>query len=129
MSATAIRPQAQLGFAAAEAYDASHPTYPAAAVNQLLQHLEVAGVQRAKILEIAAGTGKFTEALAARPEKYEIVAVEPHDDMRLQLANKKLPGVTVLKGTAENLEDVEDGAFAAVIAAQVSWIFPHRRCC
>ena len=58
MSAGAIRPQAQLGFAAAEAYDAGRPTYPPAAVDQFLQHLEVAGVQRAKILEIAAGTAE-----------------------------------------------------------------------
>jgi hypothetical protein len=58
MSVSGIRPEAQVGFAAAEAYDAGRPAYPSEAVDQLLQHMQVAGVQGAKILEIAAGTGQ-----------------------------------------------------------------------
>lgn len=69
--------------------------------------------------EVPTGTGKFTEALSARPEQYEIVAVEPHDDMRQQLSNKQLPRVTVVNGTAEKMPAAEDGAFAAAVAAQV----------
>lgn len=119
MATSGIRPEAQSGFAAAAAYDASRPTYLPEAVDRLLEKLQVANLQSARILEIAAGTGKFTEVLAARPEQFEIVAVEPHDDMRQELSNKKLPGVTVVKGTAEHIEGIEDGGFAAVIAAQV----------
>ena len=119
MSNSGIRQEAQTGFAAAAAYDAGRPTYLSETVDLLLQKLGVVGVQRAKILEIAAGTGKFTEVLSARPEQFEIVAVEPHDEMKQQLSNKQLHGVTVVKGTAENLQGIEDGSFAAVIAAQV----------
>lgn len=120
MAESGLRKEAQTGFAAAAAYDAGRPTYLPEVVDLLLQKLEVSGVQGAKILEVAAGTGKFTEVLSRRPEKFDIVAVEPHDDMKQQLSNKKLERVTVVKGTAENLQVIQDGAFAAVIAAQVS---------
>ena len=119
MTSARIRPEAQTGFAAAAAYDAGRPTYRAEAVDLLLGKLDLAGVQGAKILDLAAGTGKFTEALSARPEEYEIVAVEPHDDMRQQLSDKKLHRVTVVDGSAEDLEHISDGTFAAVLVAQV----------
>jgi SAM-dependent methyltransferase len=119
MADSGLRKEAQTGFAAAAAYDAGRPTYLPEVVDLLLQKLEVSGVQGAKILEVAAGTGKFTEVLSRRPEKFDIVAVEPHDDMRQQLSNKKLERVTVVKGTAESLQGIQDGGFAAVIAAQV----------
>ena len=119
MATSGIRQEAQSGFFAAAAYDQGRPTYLPEAVESLLRNLGVAGVQGAKILEVAAGTGKFTDALSGRPEQFEIVAVEPHDEMKQQLSNKKLERVTVVKGTAENLQGIEDGVFAAVIAAQV----------
>lgn len=119
MASSGIKPEAQTGFAAAVEYDAGRPTYSPDAVDQLLKHLEVAGVQGARILEVAAGTGKFTEVLAARPEQFDIVAVEPHDGMRQELSNKSIARVTITKGAAEDLTGIEDGAFAAVIAAQV----------
>jgi ubiquinone/menaquinone biosynthesis C-methylase UbiE len=119
MAASGLRHEAQTGFAAAAAYDAYRPNYPPKAVDELLRKLEVEGVEGARIADLAAGTGKFTELLSARPEKFQIVAIEPHDDMRAQLEQKKLRGVTVVKGTAEDLSQLTDGAFAAVVAAQV----------
>jgi SAM-dependent methyltransferase len=118
-----INPLAQTGFASAAAYDAYRPSFPPEAVDELLKHLEVHGVEGARIADLAAGTGKFTEILSARPEKYEVVAIEPHDDMRAQLEQKKLRGVTVVNGAAEDMSKLDDGKFAAVIAAQVrhSW--------
>ena len=116
-----IRQQAQTGFAAAAAYDAYRPSYPAEAVQQLLEACEVADVERAKIADLAAGTGKFTELLVRRPEKYAILAIEPHDGMRAELEKKELRGVTVVKGTAENMPEVPDEDLAAVIASQVSF--------
>ena len=119
MAASGLKHEAQTGFAAAAAYDTYRPTYPPKAVDELLRKLEVEGVEGARIADLAAGTGKFTELLSARPEKFQIVAIEPHDDMRAQLEQKKLRGVTVVKGTAEDLSQLTDGAFAAVVAAQV----------
>ena len=120
MSQSNISQAAQSGFAPAAEYDAHRPTYPAEAVEQLLQYLEVSGVKGAKVADLAAGTGKFTEILARRPEQYEVVAIEPHDGMRGQLERKNLPRVQVVKGTADSMSDIPDESFDALVAAQVS---------
>ncbi|EXJ96068.1 hypothetical protein A1O1_01194 [Capronia coronata CBS 617.96] len=109
---------AQAGFASASAYDAHRPSYPAEAVDRLLESLGMAGVKGAKIADLAAGTGKFTEILARRPEEYDIVAIEPHDAMREQLQRKALPRVRVVKGTADNMSDIPKESVACVITAQ-----------
>ncbi len=120
MKSAEISDVARTGFAAADAYDAHRPSYPAEAVEQFLRGLEIAGVRAAKVADLAAGTGKFTEILAARPEEYDIVAIEPHDGMRAQLEQKHLPRVRVVRGTADDMSDIPDGSLAAVVAAQVS---------
>jgi ubiquinone/menaquinone biosynthesis C-methylase UbiE len=112
--------EAQTGFASAAAYDKSRPSYTPTVVESLLKSLEVSGVQQARIVDVGAGTGKFTELLAARPEQYEIIAVEPHDGMRAELERKQLKGVKVVKGTADDMPDVKSGSAAAVTVAQVS---------
>ena len=111
---------AEKGFAGASAYDAHRPTYPPEAVSQLLSALQVTGTEGAKIADLAAGTGKFTELLAARPEGYKIVGIEPHNGMREQLESKKLKGVSVVSGTAEEMRAIADESLDAVIASQVS---------
>ena len=117
-SADGINERAKSGFAKGTAYDLHRPTYSATVVQLLLENLKVSDQKGAKILDLAAGTGKFTEALAARDEGYEIVAVEPHGQMRQVLEEKKLPGVTVKDGSAENIQ-LEDDSVDAVICAQV----------
>jgi SAM-dependent methyltransferase len=120
------------GFKDASAYDAHRPSYPAEAVDALLRHLKIADKANVNVVEIAAGTGKFTELLAKRHENYNIHAVEPHAGMRFQLEAKKLRDVTVLDGHAANMP-VEDGWADACIAAQsfhwyssaYSWIGSH----
>lgn len=107
------------GFKDAAAYDTYRPSYPKEAVDLLLNKLKVAGQTDARIVEIAAGTGKFTELLAARPERFLVKAVEPHDGMRGKLAEKDLPAVQVLEGKADKMP-VEEEWGDACIAAQVS---------
>lgn len=109
---------AQTSFSNSTAYDAHRPTYPAESVQHLLEQCRVAGKRGARIIDLAAGTGKFTEALAAREEGFEIIAVEPHADMRKVLKERGLKGVTVLDGTAEEVP-VENGWADAVFVAQV----------
>jgi len=107
------------GFKNAAAYDTHRPSYPQEAVDTLLSRLNltsVAGGQSAKMVEIASGTGKFTELLVAKPG-LEIIAVEPHEGMRAQLAAKNLEAVTVLDGHAGKLP-VEDGWADGYLAAQ-----------
>ena len=70
------------------------------------------------IVELASGGGKFTEVLAARPERYSIKAVEPHGPMREKLVEKDLPGVEVLNGKADKMP-VESEWGDACIVAQV----------
>lgn len=105
------------GFKDAKAYDTHRPSYPSEAVQSLLAHLGLAGKSKARIIDLAAGTGKSTELLSARPEEYEILAVEPTASMRETLAEKKLRGVGVKEGTAEKM-DVEDGWADGIVVAQ-----------
>lgn len=121
-------PIALAGFSAAASYDAHRPSYIAPALTHLLEQLNVASVPHAKVLDLAAGTGKFTELLAARPEDYEIVAVEPHKDMLATLRAKDLKGVSVKEGDAYDIP-VGDGWADAVVVAQVRGSFVHRTVC
>lgn len=70
-------------------------------------------------MDLGAGTGKFTAQLAEREEGYEILAVEPHDEMRKVLEGKAMRGVRAVKGTGEDMKDVEGGWADAVVVAQV----------
>lgn len=116
---TAMDPQVGPGFSKGLEYDQHRAIYADDAVEKLLQSLQVSGKQNARILDLAAGTGKFTEALARRPEQFEILAVEPLENLRDILAQKKLPGVTVADGEASRIP-VEDATIDAVVVAQVS---------
>ncbi|KAI9171365.1 methyltransferase [Paramyrothecium foliicola] len=113
------------GFSDAQAYDAHRPSYPTGAVDSLLKHLRVADKPGSKIIDLAAGTGKFTELLAQRGEHYEILAVEPHEKMRQTLVSKNLQGVEACKGTAEKM-DVPDGWADAIIVAQAFHWFANK---
>jgi ubiquinone/menaquinone biosynthesis C-methylase UbiE len=108
----------QNGFAKASSYDKYRPTYSHEEVEHLLTDLQLTDRHGAKVLDLGAGTGKFTEVLAARPEKFETVAVEPHDDMRAELEKKSLQGVQVLKGWASSIP-VHSQSVDAVVVAQV----------
>lgn len=105
------------GFKDASAYDAYRPSYLPEAVESLLRHLQIADCPNANIVEIASGTGKFTELLAKRHESYNIHAVEPHRGMASQLVAKQLPNVKVTEGHAADMP-VEGGWGDACIAAQ-----------
>lgn len=113
-----INARAQTGFAKAEAYDKHRPSYGPVSVQNLLEQTRVAGKHGASIIDLAAGTGKLTEVLAAREEKFDILAIEPHDGMRDVLDAKALPGVTVKSGRADKM-DVPDESVDAVLIAQV----------
>lgn len=96
------------GFANAMTYDTHRPSYPAESVSKMLEKMKILDVPAARILEIGAGTGKLTEQLVAHKRSYELIAVEPHVQMRKVLDAKALPGVKVLNGTAANLEGIEE---------------------
>lgn len=115
----ALATPAASGFQNASSYDKNRPSYPSEAVEKLLSSMNVAKQKNAKLIDLACGTGKFTVCLHARPEEYEVVAVEPHEAMREELAAKNLgPRVRVLDGNAGSIP-IEDGWADGLIAAQV----------
>lgn len=91
-----------------EEYDRHRPGFPVAAVEAILP----AAVPT--VLDLGAGTGKFTELLLERADR--VVAVEPSAPMR-EVLRSKLPTVSALDGTAERIP-LGDGAVDAVCVAQ-----------
>ncbi|KAL1963769.1 hypothetical protein VTN77DRAFT_7835 [Rasamsonia byssochlamydoides] len=116
---------AQIGFAKASSYDKYRPAYTDEEADQLLTALQLTGRQGAKVLDLAAGMGKFTEVLAARPEGFETLAVEPHDDMRAELEKKALRGVQVRKGWASSIPLESKSVDAVVVAQAFHWFANH----
>lgn len=128
--ASSIPSASTKGFQNASSYDKHRPSYPREAVTRFLEHLQVNGVKRARIVDLAAGTGKFTELLIGRDEDFEILAVEPNSGMRKILEEKELMGVEILKGEASGMVGVESQSVDAVIAAQAfHWYSREGRPC
>ncbi|KAJ8069608.1 hypothetical protein OCU04_000046 [Sclerotinia nivalis] len=115
-----IAPEALNGFSNASNYDKHRPSYPLEALSKLLRNLGVENVEGARIIDVGAGTGKFTSLLAQREEGFEILCVEPHEEMKEVLRGKFGEGkVKIVGGHAAGME-VEEGWADAVIASQ-SW--------
>lgn len=118
MAASRLSDSAVGGFAKARLYDQHRPSYPPDAVAALLDAARVRAVRGASLVDLAAGTGKFTELLAARPERFNVVAVEPHPEMRAELVRKALHRVVVTDGLSTAIPAQSESA-DAVFAAQV----------
>ncbi|WP_338073681.1 class I SAM-dependent methyltransferase [Kineococcus siccus] len=103
--------------AAAGQYARARPGYPADAVDWLVPPAA------RRVLDLGAGTGKFTAALAARA--LDVVAVEPSERMLAELT-AALPGVPAHRGTAE-ATGLPDASVDAVVVAQAwHWVDPAR---
>ncbi|KAF9876438.1 hypothetical protein CkaCkLH20_05846 [Colletotrichum karsti] len=120
MAPTELHPGTK-GFADAATYDAYRPSYPPEAVQRFLTHLRIADFAHANVLDLAAGTGKLTEVLAARHEGFEIAAVEPHAEMRAELERKALRGTRVLDGFAAKVPLEEEWGDACVVGQAFHW--------
>jgi SAM-dependent methyltransferase len=96
----------------APAYERGRPSYPQAAVDWMLERLEI-GPGRV-VADLGAGTGKFTRLLVASGAR--VLAVEPVAGMRAEL-RQAVPAAEVLDATAQAIP-VKDGSLDAVTAAQ-----------
>ncbi len=96
----------------AEDYARLRPAPCAAAVDWLLPE------GCARVLDLAAGAGTLTVLLAERVP--DVVAVEPDDRMRAVLSARN-PGVTALKGTAEEIPLPDGGLDAVVVSSAWHW--------
>jgi SAM-dependent methyltransferase len=107
--------QAQSFGAVADVYEHGRPGYPDEAARWLVPD------GAARVVDLGAGTGKFTRTLLALAA--EVVAVEPDPGMRAQLT-RSVPGVAVLDGTGEAIP-LEDASADAVTVAQAwHWMDP-----
>lgn len=104
------------GRAAAE-YGRARPTYPGEAVDWLLP----AGA--GTVLDLGAGTGKFTRALFERG--LETIAVEPSPEM-LKTLSAQLPGVRALAGTAEQIPLPDASVDLVTVAQAWHWVDESR---
>jgi len=106
---------------AVEHYERGRPSYPDDALSFIVNELAIG--PQSTVVELGAGTGKFTDLLVFTDAT--IVAVEPVPAMREALA-RNCPTVTVLDGTAEAIP-VGDASADALVAAQAFHWFDGER--
>lgn len=115
-----IHSSAARGFASeAATYTRGRPEYPDALLGWLHDSLRIE--PGARVLDLGAGTGKFTRLLLRTGA--EVIAVEPVAQMRDEFA-RAVPGVVAQAGTAADIP-LPDGACDAVVCAQAFHWFAH----
>lgn len=108
-----VHTAAATGFeAAADTYANSRPDYPAALDAWLTGTLHLG--PGATVLDLGAGTGKFTPRLIATGAT--VIAVEPVSAMRQRLAHD-LPNIRAIEGTADSIP-LPDASLDAIVCAQ-----------
>jgi SAM-dependent methyltransferase len=108
-----IHATAEAGFGAnAARYARGRPDYPAEVDGWLRDTLRLGPGKT--VVDVGAGTGKFTRRLMATGAK--VTAVEPVAAMRAKLTSD-LPDVTAVEGTAEAIP-LPDGTADAIVCAQ-----------
>jgi SAM-dependent methyltransferase len=112
---------AAAGFSDPADYEAARPSYPAAAVDWLVEHLRIGPGKR--VVDLAAGTGKLTRLLA--PAGADLVAAEPVAGMRSTFRAVQ-PDVPIVASTAEQLPFRDESLDAVTVAQAFHW-FDHDR--
>lgn len=101
---------------AAHVYEESRPGYPEAAVEWLVP------ASARRVLDVGAGTGKFTRLLQA--EGREVIAVDPSPEM-LDVLRAHSDGIETLVGTAERLPLPDESVDAVTFAQAWHWVDPE----
>jgi ubiquinone/menaquinone biosynthesis C-methylase UbiE len=97
----------------ADVYQKARPSYPAAAVEWVLE-----AAPGLRVVDLAAGTGKLTEVLVAAGA--DVTAVEPLANMRAEL-ERALPSVRAIDGTAERMPLPDASADAVFVGQAFHW--------
>lgn len=106
----------------ADIYDANRPNYPAAAIDAVRARLDEQATPRV-CLDVGAGTGISTSALAQALPDWQVVAIEPNFDMR-EKARVALAGhsnVCVEEGDAEHLPRPDAAVGLVTVAQALHW--------
>jgi SAM-dependent methyltransferase len=104
-------------FGAAAAHYAQHrPGYAEAAIRWCLA--PVSGAQPMRVVDLGAGTGILTGALAALGA--DVVAVEPDQGMLAEL-RRQLPGLRAVEGSAESLPLPDQSVDAVLCGQALHW--------
>ena len=101
-------------------YEKGRPGYPAAAIDRLVRECGID--ERSTVVDVGAGTGKFTRLLFARTAN--VVAVEPVGAMRAAFT-RNFPGAGVLDGTAEAIPLPDGSADVVTVAQAFHWFDPR----
>lgn len=97
----------------ADNYDKYRPSYPDSLIEWLYGMTEAETV-----IDIGAGTGKFTACLTEMP--WDITAVEPNEDM-LEKLRANLPGIKTVRASAENTGLPEKSTELITVAQAFHW--------
>ena len=97
----------------ADDYERGRPGYPRAAIERLVDECGVD--ELATVVDLGAGTGKFTRLLFEHTPT--VIAVEPVAAMRAAYA-RNFPGAPILDGTAEDVPGVLEQSVDVVTVAQ-----------
>lgn len=112
-----IHRSAEVGFAKnTDRYESGRPTYPEESIN-FIYSLINAGPHK-RILDLGAGTGKFTKHLIETDA--QLVAVEPVADMRKKFT-EKVPNIQILEGSAESIPLPSKTIDAVIVAQAFHW--------
>jgi ubiquinone/menaquinone biosynthesis C-methylase UbiE len=114
-----LHPLAENFASVADAYERGRPEYPPAVIGALAAELGLA--PGARVLDLAAGTGKLTRALLAAG--LDVMAVEPQGALREALA-RSVGEERVLDGLAEQIPLPGDSLDAVTVADAIHW-FDH----
>ncbi|HEV8206611.1 MAG TPA: class I SAM-dependent methyltransferase [Acidimicrobiia bacterium] len=118
----AVHEVAEEGFGReAEVYERVRPSYPADAVAWLVDNLGLG--PRRIVLDLAAGTGKFTRLLA--PSGATVLAAEPVEGMRRRFVTA-VPGVPMAAAAAETLPIAPRSLDAITVAQAFHWFDADR---
>lgn len=114
MSESTVHGVAAAGFnAGASAYAQARPSYPTEVVDAIADaHKD--GI----VLDLAAGTGKFTESLL--PRFAQVLASEPVAGMRREFS-QLLPNVPLFASTAENIPCADSSIATVTVAQAFHW--------
>jgi SAM-dependent methyltransferase len=116
-----VHPLAQQFAQVAGEYERGRPGYPPAVVGAIAAELKLR--PGAKVLDLAAGTGKLTRALDAGG--LDVIAVEPLEELRVQLA-AHIDAERIHAGFAEEIP-LRDASVQAVTVADGFHWFQHER--